>query len=97
MNDVFRPMYGSGVSAAPGTTTARSSVGFNGSNVLVTNLGAVTCYVRVGNSSVVATTADYPVLPGTQIVLQKEINDSHVAYITASGSGSIHLMSGNGK
>jgi hypothetical protein len=53
-------------------------------------------YVRVGTGSTTATTADYPVLAATQVTVSKAQDQNTVAYITASGTGSIHIMAGEG-
>lgn len=92
----FYPVYGSGSIVAPGTVSNKTSISGDGQTALITNLGSVVCYVRSGGSTVAATTADYPVLPSTQITLAKQLEDTHIAYITASGTGSIHIMSGDG-
>lgn len=97
MTQSFTPIYGSGVTVAPTTTTASSSIGDPGATACITNLGTNTVYVRLGESGVVATTADYPVYPGNQVMLAKQVDDTHVAYITAGDTGSLHIMSGDGE
>lgn len=95
--DSFQPNYGSGVTVAPTASSASSSLGNGSLSVVVTNLSAtVTSYVRIGSGAQTATTADYPVLPGTQITLSKARNETTVAYVTASGTGSLHIIAGRG-
>jgi hypothetical protein len=53
-------------------------------------------YINVGTSGITASTADYPILPNSQISLSKCQYDTHVAYITSSGTGSIHIIPGEG-
>jgi hypothetical protein len=50
----------------------------------------------VGTGSTTATTADYPVLPNTQIVVSKAQDQNTVAYIAPAGGGSIHILAGEG-
>jgi hypothetical protein len=52
--------------------------------------------VRIGQESQTATTADYIVLPFTQISLSKGKYENTVAYVTASGTGSLHIIAGRG-
>lgn len=93
----FNPAYGTGVTVAPGVASASSTIGLGSKALVITNLSAsVVSYVRVGAGSTTATTADYPVLPSTQIALSKAQDQNTVAYITASGTGSIHIMAGEG-
>lgn len=93
----FNPAYGSGVTVSPGAVSASSTVGFGSKALVITNLSStVVAYVRVGEGSATATTADYPVLPGTQVSISKAQDQNVVAYITASGSSSLHIMAGEG-
>ena len=50
----FNPSYGSGQTVAPGAASARVSVGPGQKTLCITSLNAVQCYVRVGDSTVVA-------------------------------------------
>jgi streptogramin lyase len=95
--ETFNPAYGQGVTVAPGTSSASSTIGKGSAAIVVTNLSdTVTAYVRVGAGAQTATTADYPVVPGSQVSLSKARDDNTVAYITASGTGSIHIIPGRG-
>lgn len=94
----FNPAYGKGKTVAPGVASARTEIDALGQNEMLalTNLSSVTCYVRTGNSSCVATTADYPVPPNSQVSITKFENDTHLAYITGSGTSSLHVIPGRG-
>jgi hypothetical protein len=95
--DSFQPSYGSGVTVAPSGTSASSTLGLGSQSIVVTNLSSnVISYVRVGAGAQTATTADYPVLPGTQISLSKARTDNTVAYITGGSAGSLHIIPGRG-
>lgn len=95
---VFNPAWGKGLTVAPGVASARSSIDPLGrsDSVCVTNLSSVTCYIRTGNSSAVATTADYPVPANSQVTIRKFQEDTHIAYITAAGNSSLHVIIGDG-
>ena len=92
----FMPAYTQGITVSPGVTSASSPIGLGAKSLCLTNLGSVTCYVRAGQSGIAATAADYPVLPNTQVTIEKFQDFSTVAYITASGTGSLHIMPGEG-
>jgi len=95
--DSFQPNYGSGVTVAPTTVSASSTLGNGSRSVVLTNLSnLVTAYVRIGQGTQTATAADYPVLPGTQVTLSKADTDTTVAYVTASSTGSLHIIAGRG-
>ena len=98
-NDItFGPHYGSGQTVAPGAASATST--FNGKgnkSVVLTNLDAVTVFVRIGNADLGdASAADYPVLAGTQVSISKADEHDNISYIAASGTGSLHFMAGDG-
>lgn len=70
-----------------------------GSDVLclsapITNTGIV--YAAVGDSSVVATIADYPLLPGSQVSIGKNIDDAYVSLVCPTGLGDVHVIPGIG-
>jgi hypothetical protein len=93
----FAPIYGTGVVVAPGVASAFSTLPIESQGVVITNLSTtVTSYVRIGTGTQVATTADYPVLPSTQVSLSKALKDQTVAYIAPAGGGSIHIIAGRG-
>jgi len=95
--NAFAPNYAGAISVSPGTTTASTSCGQGSGVIVCTNLGSVVVYVKTGISTVTATTTtSYPILPLTQVSLSKSDQDTHVAYITASGTGSLHVMPGEG-
>lgn len=93
----FEPNYTRGITVAPSTASASSAIGFGSKALVFTNLSpSVVAYVSVGASGLTASVADYPLLPNSQISLSKCQEDTHVAYITASGTGSIHIIPGEG-
>jgi hypothetical protein len=78
----FAPIYGTGVVVAPGVASAFSTLPIESQGVVI--------------GTQVATTADYPVLPSTQVSLSKALKDQTVAYIAPAGGGSIHIIAGRG-
>ena len=99
---VFTPKYGTGVTVAPTTSNATiQSQSFVGKKqYVVSNLGAEICYIRPFiNGDVnggVATSSDYPLLPNTQQTLTKDQAADSFAYISDSGTGSLHIIVGEG-
>jgi len=94
--NTFNPGFGTGVTVAPGSTSARNAMAVGSQSLCLTNLGTVTVFLRTGDVTSVATVADYPLLPAQQTTITRRQDDTHVAYITASGTGSLHIMAGEG-
>ena len=92
----FAPTFGGGQTVAPGTSSAAITLAKNNKSVLLTNLGTETVYVRLSPAAVAATIADYPVLASSQVTISKAAGSLHVSYLTASGTGSLHVMGGEG-
>ena len=93
----FGPAYGTGVTVSPTATSASSTLGLGSKSLVITNLSTtVASYVRVGTGSTTATTADYVVPPSSQVSISKDQDANTVAYITASSTGSLHIMAGEG-
>ena len=97
LDRTFGPKYGSGQTLS--VTDASQSVTFGKNNwaLTVTNLGSDVCYVRTGNGTLTAVTADYPVLPLSQVSLSKNYDDDKLAVVCGSGdSTSLHVIQGEG-
>jgi hypothetical protein len=95
MLQTFNPAYTKGVVVSPGAASARTLIGAGQGALLLTNTGSNICYVRAGGAAVVATTADVPVLPNSQVSITKTIDDAYVAYISASGT-TLQVLPGEG-
>lgn len=82
------------VTSSSGTATLNSGA----SVVEVQNAGSQTAFVRIGASASVgsATTADYPVLPGQSKLISKAPGEDTLAGITASGTTTLYVSSGEG-
>lgn len=91
----FMPAYTRGVSVSPAAASARTQTGVGSKTVCLSNTGLNICYVRCGDSSVVATSADYPVMPGSQVTIAKFTDHDYVSYISASGT-TLHIIPGEG-
>ena len=89
----FTPQYGKGITVTPTGTSASSTLGKNLKQLVVTNTGTVNCYVAPRDT---ATAADYIVLPNTQVAITKPQDIDVVSYITASGTGALHIIAGEG-
>ena len=94
--ETFNPAYGSGVTVAPGVVSASSTIASGNQSLCLTNLGSVVCYVRVTAAASTATAADYPVPVGAQVTISKSTGAVIVSYVTAAGTGSLHIMHGEG-
>lgn len=79
-------------------TSSRTALVGSGSVVMVTNVSDVVAYVALGDSSVTATTAYFPILPGTKEILtvSGDLTITHAAGITGSGSATVLVHKGHG-
>ena len=87
-------------SSAPlAASTSSATIPFpsTGQNLyaLVTNNGPATAYAAVGNSSVIATPAGIPLLPGVPVPVPQGLS-TNIAAITLTGTASITVTSGSG-
>lgn len=91
-----QPGYGSGVTVTPAAGTVTSSITSGSKQAILTNLGANVCYVRIGQTGLgAASTADYPVPAGAQLVISKAEADDKMSHISALGT-TLHVMTGEG-
>lgn len=94
--ETFAPAYGKGFSVTPGATTGSSSIPVNTMTICITSRNSVECFVRVGPSGTVATTADYLVPPNGQVTISKFRDYDTIAYIAPATGGSLHIIPGEG-
>jgi hypothetical protein len=92
----FSPQFGSGISAAAGAASAQFSIASGSASVCITSRNNVLCYVRIGEGSITATAADYPIPPNQQVVLTKDLLHNQIAVIAPAGGGDLHIMVGEG-
>lgn len=91
----FNPAYTSGQTKTSAALAASFDLAAGTNQVCVTNTGSNIAYVRIGSGSFAATTSDYPVLSGSQVVLTRAQDDTAVSHISASGT-TLHFICGSG-
>jgi hypothetical protein len=91
-----QPQYGTGQALTAGTTGLSTSVPKGTKQLIITNPSANVIYIRVTGDSVLASIADYPVLPGRQEVISKDGDETRVSYYSATAGSNFHLMAGEG-
>lgn len=100
----FEP-YGGGLGASLSCTTGSSRVALVGTDTtancaLICNTGANWVFVRLGNSSITATTSCMAIPPGAcalvSLSTQGQAGPTHIAGITVSGSSLIQITLGYG-
>lgn len=69
--------------------------------VAITNDGTSTMFIKFGTSAVAAvvpgaSAGDYPVLAGTQVILDRG-NAAYVSAITATGTATLYATTGDGQ
>ena len=79
----------------PAATSASVTVNAQDKAVRLVNSGANICYVRIGEGTQTATTADIPVRSGSEIIVRKRSGDVTVAHISASGT-TLNIATGEG-
>lgn len=92
----FIPKYAAGQTVSPTTTAANVTLGVGSKSLCLTNLGSVLVYVRASTTGAAATNKDYPVPVGSQVTIGKFQDDSILSYISESGTGSLHIIQGEG-
>jgi hypothetical protein len=90
-----QPAYGSGQVLSPGAASATATLQKGSKQLILTNQGANVCYVRVGQGVAAASTADYPVPAGAQVVITKAMDDNQLSHISPLGT-TLHVMNGEG-
>jgi hypothetical protein len=90
-----QPGYGTGQVLSPAAAAATATLKTGSKQLILTNLGANVCYVRVGQSVANASTADYPVPAGAQVVITKAQDDNQLSHISAVGT-TLHVINGEG-
>lgn len=103
----FQPTDGSTVTIAATTTSGRHILGGQPSpggqrfQLRVVNDGTTVGYIKFGDSTVTATTADIPILGGSTSVLSVTVPDIlttglYVAVKMASGTANLYFTTGAG-
>lgn len=92
----FAPRYNNAITVAPGAASASSTIGLGSKTICFTNLSAVQTYVRISKGAATASIADHALLPSQQIFISKDQDADTISYIAPAGSGSLHIMPGEG-
>lgn len=90
--------FSPGSTISVSATSASANAALNTStapNVVVSNSGSKLAYVKFGDAAVAATTADFPVLAGTQAIFSVPNLNTHVAAITV-GSDTTTILASKG-
>ena len=91
----FMPTRGANQVVTPAAASASVTVNSQAKSVRLVNSGTNICYVRIGQGAQTATTADTPVLPNSALMLQKQMDDTTIAYISAAGT-TLNIQTGEG-
>ncbi len=91
----FMPERGANQVVVAGAASASKSLNPNAKSVRIASIGANIAYVRIGEGAQTATTADTPILPNTAVILQKQMDDDTIAYISAAGA-TLNIQTGEG-
>ena len=84
------------VSVSCSTTSASGTIGIGSTSMRLANIGSAPIFVRWGTGTQTAVTTDFPVLPNTAILVSKPADVVTVAAITASGTGTLYITTGEG-
>ncbi len=91
----FRPT--GTVSVSSGNTSTNCLLAGGGDSVVVTNTMSVLAYIRFGSDpTVIASTADMPILANSNLILAVNSLISYAAAISPAGSGAILFSRGDG-
>lgn len=85
-------------SISASTTTARTAYGEDNKQfVRVLNSTAAVAFLKSGNSAVVATANDTFLGAGKEAIFEKGINDTHLAAILSTGTGTVYFQAVSGQ
>lgn len=95
MRAPFNPQSGANQVVTPAAASAQVNINPKSKSVRLVNAAAGICHVRIGEGAQVATVADIPVLPNSDLVVSKAEGHDTVAYISAAGT-TLHIQTGEG-
>jgi len=98
LNQPFIPKGGGGqwVTASVSATRITSGGGSESMCFTAPVTNTETAYVRCGDSTVVATNADYPMLPGAQVSIGKFVDWDSVSLVCPTGTAEVQVLPGIG-
>lgn len=90
--------FGANTTISASSTTARGALSrAMDQSVVVSNpISGSVAFVRFGADDVEATAADFPVLPGQQVILEVPASATHAAVILDTGTGNVYFSAGDG-
>lgn len=91
----FTPNYGLGSNVTASSTSAIVPVSSSSNSICITNTGANIAYIRTGVTSATALISDYPILPYSQAIVTKPLNQNVTAYMSPLGT-TLHIICGAG-
>lgn len=94
----FYPKFGSGQTFSATNVSASGTIPSGDKQIMLTNTGANTVFVRVSQSTdtAAATAADMPILINTQVVMTINENFTRLSYIAPAGTATLHVIVGEG-
>ena len=94
----FYPKCGTGQTLSATAVSAAATIPRGDKQILLTNTGPNTVYVRVtqDTNTAAATIADMPILINTQVVMTVNENFSRLSHIAPGGTASLHVITGEG-
>ena len=91
----FRPHFGSNQVLTPAAGAASVPIDGSDKSVLLVNVGANVCHVRISNAATTATAADLPIRAGSHLIVEKMEGFNVLSHISAAGT-TLHVMTGEG-
>lgn len=91
----FQGQRGANQVLTPAAASASVTLARGTKSVRLVNVGANICHVRIGAGAQVATTADTPIRPGSELIVTKADDDDTLAHISATGT-TLHVQTGEG-
>lgn len=82
---------GSTVSIAPTANSANVALGQSCLQLQILNNTTAVVFIKTGDAKVVATTADYPIGSGLQVVISVDTLHSYVAAVLPTGTGTVYF------
>ncbi len=83
---MFYPNPGANQVVTPAAASASVAIRADANAVRLVNSGANICYVRIGEGTQTATTADIPVRVAESVVIGKSMRAATLAHISAAGT-----------
>jgi len=76
--------------------SASVALGVAGMWLRLLNGGNQTLHFKLGDSGVVATASNCPILKDQELMVLRSPQETHIAAITATGSSTLHITTGMG-